>query len=237
MNQTVTFQVQGHRLVGTLHLPGVSRPPLVIGSHGLLGTRNSAKQLALAEACSAAGMAFLRFDHRGCGDSDPAPTGGDLLDERVADLLAAVSWSADQPGIGARRGLFGSSMGGTVCLAAAPECRPMAMVTWAAPVTSDGVNVSRPEATLPPGLGCRAFDLTGQLRSIRNICICHGDRDGVVPIDNAHVLYEGVCDPRRRIIFRGADHRLSQSAHHKRFVSESVRWFTRYLFDGTGPCA
>lgn len=232
MKQTVTFLVQESRLVGTLHLPGGQRPPLVIGSHGLLGTRNSAKQVALAEVCTAAGMAFLRFDHRGCGESDPAVAGSDLLSDRVADLLAAVSWSAKQPGMGAGLGLFGSSMGGAICLAAARECRPMAMVTWAAPVTSDGVNVDSPEASLPPGLCCRPFDLTGRLRDIRNICICHGDRDQVVPVDNAHVIYAGVCDPRRRIIFQGADHRLSQPKHHRRFVSASVQWLARYLFNG-----
>ena len=234
MNQTVTFQAEGGNLVGTLHLPGSPAPPVVIGSHGLLGTRNSAKQVALAEACSSAGMAFLRFDHRGCGESDPAAAGSDLLTTRVADLLAAVSWAASRPDIDDRFGLFGSSMGGAICLAAAPACAPVAMVTWAAPVTSEGVNVSSPEAALPPGIHCSAFDLTGHLRDIRNICVCHGDQDQVVPVDNAHTIYDGVRDPRNRIIFQGADHRLSQPDNHRRFVSASVRWFARHLFAGAG---
>ncbi len=55
--------------MGTLHLPDRSRPPVVIGSHGLFGTAGSAKQVDLAVACVAAGIGFFRFDHRGCGHS------------------------------------------------------------------------------------------------------------------------------------------------------------------------
>ncbi|MBR9980379.1 MAG: damage-inducible protein CinA, partial [Desulfatitalea sp.] len=58
----------GHRLTGTLHLPDVERPPVVIGCHGLLADRRSPKQIALASALGRLGIAYLRFDHRGCGD-------------------------------------------------------------------------------------------------------------------------------------------------------------------------
>ncbi|MFH1981059.1 MAG: alpha/beta fold hydrolase [Pseudomonadota bacterium] len=229
MDRTITFISQDRKLAGTLHLPAGRRPPVVIGSHGLLGTRASAKQVALAEACSAAGMAFLRFDHRGCGESDPAGTDSDLLAGRVTDLLAAVSWVTQQPDLGERIGLFGSSLGGAVCLAAFPACRPAALVTWAAPVASSGVNLNRPEASLPPGLHYRSFNLSGQLSAISHICVCHGDRDQVVPVENAHVIAAGVGAPRNLIIFRGAGHRMSAPAHHQRFVAEAVRWFSRYL--------
>lgn len=65
----IQFAADGFRLKGTLHLPAADNPPVVIGCHGLLSDRSSPKQIALAEACNALGLAFFRFDHRGCGES------------------------------------------------------------------------------------------------------------------------------------------------------------------------
>ena len=66
----LSFSSDGFRLSGTLHLPGMPLPPIVVGSHGLLSSGSSPKQIELARQCSENGMAFFRFDHRGCGHSD-----------------------------------------------------------------------------------------------------------------------------------------------------------------------
>ena len=229
MMQTITFSVGCRRLVGVLHYPALRRPPVVVGAHGLLGTRNSGKQVALAEACCAAGIAFLRFDHRGCGESDPLPDGSDVLSGRVADLTAAAAWVRANPTLGDDLGLFGSSMGGAACLAASAALAPTAIVTWAAPVTSNGIDAKRPEAQPRPGWRFQPFDLTHRLSGVRSICVAHGDRDAVVPVDHARVIYAGVDNPKRLAIYPDTGHRMSRPTHHHRFSSETVAWFKRFL--------
>jgi alpha-beta hydrolase superfamily lysophospholipase len=67
--EEIMFSSDGLCLRGTLHRPSCDLPPVVIGSHGLLSSRRSPKQIALANRCCRYGMAFFRFDHRGVGDS------------------------------------------------------------------------------------------------------------------------------------------------------------------------
>ncbi len=67
--KAISFHSDGLILKGTLHLPTVDHPPVVIGSHGLYSNQDSPKQIALARACNTLGMAYFRFDHRGCGSS------------------------------------------------------------------------------------------------------------------------------------------------------------------------
>ena len=67
--EPITFSSDGLLLEGRLHMPEAQHPPFVIGSHGLFSTGDSPKQLALARHLNAAGIAFFRFDHRGCGRS------------------------------------------------------------------------------------------------------------------------------------------------------------------------
>jgi dipeptidyl aminopeptidase/acylaminoacyl peptidase len=60
----ISFRSDGLALKGTLHLPPSDKPPIVIGLHGLYSSQESPKQIALARACNALGLAYLRFDHR-----------------------------------------------------------------------------------------------------------------------------------------------------------------------------
>ena len=132
-------------LTGTLHLPRVEAPPTVIGSHGLFSSGDSPKQLALAKRCTAHGIAFFRFDHRGCGRSQGDFGRVTSLDSRMDDLRCAVQLIRDHRDTGNRIGLFGSSMGGAVCLALAKSLGARAIVTVAAPVDSVSVSLSLPK--------------------------------------------------------------------------------------------
>ncbi|MCK7511694.1 MAG: alpha/beta hydrolase [Desulfobacterales bacterium] len=172
--RTFGLPLDGFQLKGTLHLPAADNPPVVIGCHGLLSDRSSPKQIALAEACNALGLAFFRFDHRGCGESAGKAGGGDTsLEGRASDLLHAIRLLESRPGLGKQIGLFGSSMGGAVCLRVASERPVAAVVTFAAPVRSlaartpgpagrfarDAADGLRPEGRIRarrrPSAGCR----------------------------------------------------------------------------------
>ena len=98
-----------------------------------MSDRRSPKQIALAEACTAQGMAYFRLDHRGCGESAGRLEEVTSLEARVNDVLQALRVIESRPDLGKRIGLFGSSMGGAVCLQVATCRKVEALVTFAGP--------------------------------------------------------------------------------------------------------
>ena len=137
------FFCDGLRIEAVLHRPPLEAPPVVIGSHGLFSDGDSPKQVALAHALNALGIAFLRLDHRGCGQSEGVFDTVTTLDGRVRDLAAALAVLENERGDSFRLGLFGSSLGGSTCLAAAAVLKTVARF-W-----------TRPARIRPPT--CRTF--------------------------------------------------------------------------------
>jgi alpha-beta hydrolase superfamily lysophospholipase len=215
-----------------LQLPDdVNAPcPVVVGSHGLLSSKESVKQKVLAKACNAAGIAFLRFDHRGCGESQGEFSLVTSLAGRRADLLAAVETVLADRRCRRPLGLFGSSMGGATCIAAAARIRPEVMVTVAAPIRSRAL-LREKQKTDHPGLEeiglsreQMAFDLTDLLGGLHNILVVHGGEDTVVPAAHARDIHSAAQDPKRLIIFKGSDHAISDPIQQKEFADAAVGW-------------
>jgi uncharacterized protein len=227
---TLTFDSDGYTLTGTLHLPDGPEPPVVIGSHGLLADRQSLKQISLARACNAKGMAYFRFDHRGCGDSDGKFIEVTSLAARVQDLYFAVRTMQHHPEVGPLAGLFGSSFGGTVALAYATEFASPALITYAAPINSTNINHANirdingqsPSDTLLTD--ALKFDLGPKLALVRNILIAHSESDETVPVDHAQGIYRSAGDPKNLIIFPGGDHRMSDPSHQQEFEHRAIQW-------------
>ena len=223
-----TFSSDDFRLQGTLHLPEQPHPNLIVGSHGLYSSGDSPKQVALARACSRMGIAYFRFDHRGCGRSEGRFEAVTSLGGRRRDLIEAVAFLRTEFHLGSGLGLFGSSFGGATCLAAAPRLEPNRMVTLAAPVDSRSILAANEAAppVAPPFLDAAVqFDLGGSLRSIGNLLVIHGDDDTVIPASHARLIYNGVRDPKKLLAIPGGDHRLSQKDHQQRFMDATLDWF------------
>jgi alpha-beta hydrolase superfamily lysophospholipase len=230
--EELEFNADGLRLRGTLHLPANRPAPLVIGCHGLLSDRRSPKQLALAEACQGLGMAYFRFDHRGCGESEGRLERDTSLDERHSDLLHALRHLYRRFDIEKRLGLFGSSLGGAVCIRAAVPSDAIALVTFAAPVRSRTLTAAL--AVRQANGGVRSllkteFDLGAELGGVRNILVFHGDADGVVLLDHAREIFEKAGDPKRLIIQKDGDHLMSDPRHQAEFIREAANWLQRAL--------
>lgn len=215
----ITFPSGGFTLKGTLHLPESRRPPLVIGCHGLMSTGDSPKQIALAEHCNHAGIAYFRFDHRGCGKSDGDIEADTSLEARCADLSSALQAVRSLEVTGTDIGLFGSSMGGAVCLAFAGTQHVASLVTVAALYQSEGI-IDTPVMNL-------SFDLFECLPRIQNILIFHGDQDEVVPLSHAETIFAHARNPKKLLTLRGGDHRMSKISHQEAFVREAVDWFKK----------
>lgn len=226
--QAITFTADGLTLSGVLHRPPGLPLAVVLGCHGLMADKQSPKQIELAARCTAMGMAYFRFDHRGCGESQGCFETDTTLENRRCDLMAAV----DAVGRALNRnlpvGLFGSSFGGTVCLAAAGDVGPFALVTLAAPVQSRSIHIpedspqSLRSEIIRPNL---LFDVSAIMATVGHILVIHGDCDETVPVENAHTIYDLAQEPKKRLILRAADHRISRRSHQERFMEAAVGWF------------
>jgi alpha-beta hydrolase superfamily lysophospholipase len=225
----ISFLSENFLLKGTLHIPSDERGPVVIGSHGLLSSGNSPKQIELARRCNEFGIAFFRFDHRGCGESEGVFKEVTSLDARCVDIQNAVE-TVHRHGYDSRIGLFGSSMGGAACIAVASQSNIDSMVINAAPIRS--LMIKRPaEKEDQIDYKRLSFDVSGKLRQINNILIFHGKADQVVPVSNALEIYEKAGDPKKLIFQENGDHLMTNPAHQKEFIREAGLWFNQRLFD------
>jgi len=227
--KNVVFSSDGYRLHGILHLPDISCPPVVIGSHGLLSSSESPKQRDLAQRCSALGVAFLRFDHRGCGRSQGYFPEVTSLAARAQDIKSAISMVRSRKDTAGAIGLFGSSMGGAACLAVARSVSVDALVTVAAPLRSSTLQLP-PESDRWGFTGNEhGFDISDRVDGIRNLMIFHGDADEVVPFDNAVELFQKADSPKRMIRLKNGDHRMENPHHQRRFLQEASQWLVSRL--------
>lgn len=235
--KTVSFSADGFRLSGTLHLPETPQPPVVVGSHGLLSSGCSPKQIEMGRQCSANGMAYFRFDHRGCGQSQGSKADAADFNGRCRDLLAAIDLLRSIAGRNTQIGLFGSSLGGAVCLSAASVTSVQAMVTVAAPLDSSSL-IDAAQGVVPAGLSMDLalsprffFDLSDSLSAIRNLLIFHGENDTVVPVSHARKLFVKAGHPKKLVIQENGDHVMSLPLHQQEFMRESLLWFSTTLKD------
>lgn len=229
VEQPVTVTVQDLKLSGVLHLPPEHPPAVIVGCHGLMADKSSPKQVALAKRCTDAGLAYFRFDHRGCGESEGSFEKDTTLENRVMDLVAAVGTIRGILGKRLPVGLFGSSLGGTVCLMASSEIAPFAVVTLAAPVRSRSIQIpeNSPASLTQETLeGKIRFDIAATMESIDHILVIHGSNDEIVAVENASWIYSHAREPKALLILENADHRISDKLNQKRFVKSTVQWFT-----------
>lgn len=230
--QTLQFQSEGFTLTGTLHLPDDHNPPVVIGCHGLLANRHSLKQISLAKACNRVGLAYLRFDHRGCGDSDGQFAEVTSLAARVQDLYHAVKTMQQLSQTGSIAALFGSSFGGTVVLDYAAQYDAPILITYAAPINSTSIhhdNIRDNDGQSPSAAmltDAMAFDISPGIASTRQILVCHSEGDETVPVSHAKEIYRLSGSPKELLVFEGGDHRMSSEAHQDEFEANFIRWIT-----------
>ena len=229
--EEIIFSADEFMLKGYLHQPPLTKPPFVIGCHGLFSDKNSPKQIDLARQCNRLNIAYFRFDHRGCGESKAPFEAVTSLSARCTDLKSAANMLKARDDLGDQMGLFGSSMGGCVCLAVARDLAAHAVVTWAAPIRSADLI---PQQARPPGRSDipfkkNPFDISNPLAGLRNILIFHGDADETVPLSHAEEIYERINEPKKLVVFPDSDHRMSQPVDQKTFLREASLWFQTSL--------
>lgn len=107
-------------IVGTLSLPDAGASgPAVIMLHGFASSRDEIGGIfaAQATALAEAGIASLRIDFRGYGESDPAAEASITIDRMLEDAAIARTYLAGVDGVDAQRvGVIGYSFGAAIAM-------------------------------------------------------------------------------------------------------------------------
>jgi alpha/beta superfamily hydrolase len=118
--ERASFQSDALKLSGVVHLPGSlrqgERRAAFLVLHGFGGSKQGKGSMTIARQLAEWGYVAMRFDFRGCGESE-GEHGRVICQEQVRDTSNAVSYMAGrrdvEPG---RVGLIGSSFGAAVAV-------------------------------------------------------------------------------------------------------------------------
>jgi uncharacterized protein len=118
--EAVTILSAGLKLSGVVHVPRGLRPSERRGAflvlHGFGSNKTSSNTMQPTKVLSELGYVVLRFDMRGCGDSE-GEFGRVICLEQVEDTRSALTFLARHPAVDPERiGLIGSSFGGAVAV-------------------------------------------------------------------------------------------------------------------------
>lgn len=239
----------GQRLKGLLDLPLGQPRAFALFAHCFTCGKNLKSARTLSRTLADTGIATLRFDFTGLGQSE-----GDFADtsfsSNVEDLLAAAAFlekSFEAPAL-----LIGHSLGGTAILQVAGQIpSASAVVTIGSPAEPQHVEhlLSGSEADFERDgeavvkLGGRDFRLkknfvddlkTHKLSETikhlgKALLIFHSPLDSIVSIDNASELYRQALHPKSFVTLDKADHLLSRVEDAQYVADVIASWARRYL--------
>jgi dipeptidyl aminopeptidase/acylaminoacyl peptidase len=234
----VTFDSDGHRLLGVLYLARGEEPkPTVLLLHGCPGLE---KNLDLAVRLRDQGWNSLLFHYRGCWGS----AGRYDLRTVPRDVTAAVDYLDGCPRVDSGRiAVLGHSMGGWAALVtAAAEPRLRAVAVYGAPARiGAGLRLSpdrveeeftRFLATTPEEFAVQAAVVAEQTDALaaaaaiepRPLLVMHGTADRWVPVAQARELRERAGPSCRYVEVEGADHAFSR--HRAELADLVVGWLS-----------
>jgi len=244
---------RGKLLRGMIHRPAGTRgvAPAVVFFHGFTGDRMESHWIFIkcARALASQGIASLRFDFYGSGESEGSFREATLQSE-ITDARAAVRFMQRQKGIDAARlGLCGLSLGGCVAACVAPSTKAKALVLWSA-VAQPAIlqqlskKLGKPSPNHADDFEYDAREISAQFlkdaakvdplsavhRFTRPILIIHPGKDGTVPRSHAaDFLQASGAGIKEKVLIPGADHTFTSIAWESAVIGLTVEWFRRYL--------
>jgi fermentation-respiration switch protein FrsA (DUF1100 family) len=109
-----------------------------------------------------------------------------------------------------------------------------AVVIWATPFHLDDLKSNKGTEGHP--LPDEAFfedlpkhRLLPLLPKVSKCMVIHGEKDELVPVDQAWEIFHSLGAPKEIHVIEGADHRLTDPAHRRRAMELSAEWFKKYL--------
>lgn len=257
--QQISFRVGRQRLFGMLHLPLTGLPaPAVVVCHGLAGDKNGRYRfyVLLAQRLAQMGIGCLRFDYRGCGDSEGLFSQVTVASQ-LADAVAATEWIQEHPSIdGKRLAVLGRSFGGLVAILTARKTRAFRSIClWSAVFdggpwrhlwdkVADGsltpeqcdaaLNFNGQQASLALFRELFDVDMPQELAALCDIPMLHihGAKDPKVDISHADhykECREGSVAPSHFIRLPEGDHEISNIHEREEALEATLEWFRQTL--------
>ena len=240
---------QGESLSGLLETPDDTPRAFALFAHCFTCSKDIAAASRITRGLAEKGIAVLRFDFTGLGNSD-----GDFANtnfsSNIQDLVAAAEYLEKDHAAPVM--LIGHSLGGAAVLAAAHKIESVkAVVTIGAPATADHVEhlfadakeeiMESDEAAVD--LAGRSFTIkkqfiedinsyndTAHIAGLnRALLIFHSPVDETVSIDEAAKIYTAARHPKSFISLEKADHLLSKRQDSEYVSSVIASWAMRYL--------
>jgi len=248
MRQKVEFTSGSHTLSGLLETPKSDVKFYALFAHCFTCNKDIAAASRISRALTAKGIAVLRFDFTGLGNSD-----GDFANtnfsSNIQDLIAAADFLRKQ--YQAPEILIGHSLGGAAVLGVAdkiPESK--AIVTIGAP--SDAAHVAhnfsvhiseiKEKGEAEVNLAGRKFKIqkqflddinnygTQHIGSLRKaLLVMHSPIDKIVNIKEAEKIYQSAMHPKSFVSLDTADHLLTNKQDSEYAAEIIAAWATRYV--------
>ena len=240
---------QGETLAGLLETPDQPAQAYALFAHCFTCSKDIAAASRITRGLAQKGVAVLRFDFTGLGNSD-----GDFANtnfsSNMQDLIHAAKYLEEN--YQAPTMLIGHSLGGAAVLAAAHSIDSIkAVVTIGAPATAHHVEhlfsgakdeiIQNEQATVD--LAGRQFTIKKQFldditshnttehiaKLNKALLVFHSPIDQTVSIDEAAKIYTAAKHPKSFVSLDKADHLLSKREDSE-YVSEVIAsWAGRYL--------
>jgi uncharacterized protein len=257
--EAITLENHGEKMFAILHRPlHAKRVPAIVICPGFAGTKCGKFRMfvTLGKELAKQGIAVLRFDYRGSGDSE-----GEFqditLEGKKSDTLKWLDFLQNDPQIDPERlGLLGRSLGGVIAILTARHFQAIkSMVLWAPVFKSDPwrelwemfKSNKQPDRSKQEILGSLPFrvpnveflhqffklDLEKDLHELKHIPLLHihGEKDQLVKIEHAKD-YEKArigLDNTRFLTLPRSDHDFSDVQEQAVAIQETCQWYLQTL--------
>ncbi len=255
-SQNISFQNNdGKKLSGIIDFPLIGKPKsYAIFAHCFTCSKNLKAVDNICSSLTMTGIAVLRFDFTGLGQSDGAFEETNFS-SNLDDLRAAYRFMSDEfegPKI-----MIGHSLGGAAVLHVSGELDAVqAVVTIGAPSNPEHVKKLFKESAeeiektgaAEVNIGGRPFKIQKQfledlskrksadvIKELdKALLVLHSPQDNIVGVQNAAEIYDAAMHPKSFISLDGADHLMTNSEDSAYVGSIISPWATRYVdFDET----
>jgi putative redox protein len=244
------FNSEGHKLAAKIEFPKTETPlGFALFAHCFTCNKNLTAVRNIGRALTDNGIAVLRFDFTGLGESE-GEFENTNFSSNVEDLISAAKYLEEN--FEAPKILIGHSLGGAAVIFAASQLNSVkAVATIGAPsnpshvshLLKSGINEIEEFGEAIVDIGGREFKVKKQflddikeksinesVKIMKNaLLVMHSPQDATVGIENAEAIYKAGWHPKSFISLDGADHLLTKKEDSTYVGKMIATWSARYI--------